>query len=137
MPLICPTCQSVFAGRLDPSVPTAPTGYFAWGCFRYFSLEAAWLARFQAKACPGLDPGWIPVRVKKTRQIKNLESRFDSIETAKALVAVAAADVDPLQSIGRPGSAPAAVVGGVGEGRANESKAIEAVMEAVAMEREA
>ena len=24
--------------------------------------------RFRAKACPGLDPGWIPVRVKKTRQ---------------------------------------------------------------------
>ena len=49
-----------------------------------------------------------------------------------ALVAVAAADVDPLQSIGRPDSAPAAVVGGVGEGRANERKAIEAVMEAMA-----
>src|SRR5216684_9118964 len=49
-------------------------------------------------------------------------------------VAVVAADVDPLQSIGRPGSAPAAVVGGVGEGRANERKAMEAVMEAVAME---
>jgi hypothetical protein len=28
------------------------------------------LKRFQAKACPGLDPGWIPVRVKKTRQNK-------------------------------------------------------------------
>jgi hypothetical protein len=26
-----------------------------------------------------------PVRVKKTRQIKNLEPRFDSIETEKAL----------------------------------------------------
>jgi hypothetical protein len=33
--------------------------------------------RFQAK--------WKPVRVKKTRQIKNLEPRFDSIETEKAL----------------------------------------------------
>src|SRR4029077_20265806 len=32
---------------------------------------------FQAK--------WRPVRVKKTRQIKNLEPRFDSIETEKAL----------------------------------------------------
>jgi hypothetical protein len=42
--------------------------------------------RFQAKACPGLDPGWRPVRVKKTRQIENLEPRFDSIETEKALV---------------------------------------------------
>src|ERR1700692_1115906 len=33
--------------------------------------------RFQAK--------WIPVRVKKTRKIKNLDPRFDSIETEKAL----------------------------------------------------
>jgi uncharacterized membrane protein len=30
--------------------------------------------------------GWTPVRVKKTRQIRNLEPRFDSIETEKALV---------------------------------------------------
>jgi hypothetical protein len=29
--------------------------------------------------------GWRPVRVKKTRQIKNLEPRFDSIETERAL----------------------------------------------------
>ena len=43
------------------------------------------LERFQAKACPGLDPGWKPVRVKKTRQIKNREPRFDSIEAEKAL----------------------------------------------------
>src|SRR6202034_1990720 len=34
---------------------------------RGFSLK-----RFRAKACPGLDPGWIPVRVKKTRQNKYL-----------------------------------------------------------------
>jgi hypothetical protein len=34
-------------------------------------------ARFQAKCTP--------VRVKKTRQIKNLEPRFDSIEAGKAL----------------------------------------------------
>ena len=27
---------------------------------------------FSSEACPGLDPGWIPVRVKKTRQNKNL-----------------------------------------------------------------
>src|SRR5258708_7266434 len=26
------------------------------------------LKRFQAKACPGRDPGWVPVGVKKTRQ---------------------------------------------------------------------
>jgi hypothetical protein len=35
------------------------------------------LERFRAK--------WGPVRVKKTRQNKNLEPRFDSIETEKAL----------------------------------------------------
>jgi len=40
--------------------------------------------RFQAKARPGLDPGWKPVRIKKMRQIKNLEPRFDSIEAEKA-----------------------------------------------------
>ena len=33
----------------------------------------------------GLTRGWTPVRVKKTRQIKNPEFRFDSIETEKAL----------------------------------------------------
>jgi hypothetical protein len=38
---------------------------------------AQFLERFQAK--------WKPVRVKKTRQIKNLEPRFDSIETEKVL----------------------------------------------------
>jgi hypothetical protein len=40
-------------------------------------MAAASLERFRAK--------WTPVRVKKTRQIKNLELRFDSIETEKAL----------------------------------------------------
>ena len=51
------------------------------------------LERFQAKACPGLDPGWRPVRVKKTRQ--NQESRAFSVsilfETEKALALTAKA----------------------------------------------
>jgi hypothetical protein len=34
--------------------------------------------RFQAKACPGLDPRWPPVRVKKTRQNNNLEPKGSS-----------------------------------------------------------
>jgi len=38
------------------------------------------LERFQAK--------WTPVRVKKTRQTKNLKPRFDSIETEKAPAAI-------------------------------------------------
>jgi hypothetical protein len=40
--------------------------------------------RFPAKACAGPDPGWGPVRVKKTRPIKNPEPRSDLIETKKA-----------------------------------------------------
>ena len=50
--------------------------------------RTALLERFQAKACPGLDPGRKPIRVKKTRQIKNLVLRFDSIEAEKALVRI-------------------------------------------------
>jgi hypothetical protein len=41
------------------------------------NLYSVKIERFQAK--------WKPVRVKKTRQIKNLEPRFDSIEAEKAL----------------------------------------------------
>src|SRR3989454_4974899 len=47
-------------------------------------LDDTALERFQAKACPGLDPGWIPVRVKM-RQNKKIEPRSDSIGTEKAL----------------------------------------------------
>src|SRR5215204_6356445 len=41
------------------------------------------LERFQAKACPGLDPGWAPVRVKKTRQNKNQELGSDFNQNRK------------------------------------------------------
>jgi hypothetical protein len=44
------------------------------------------LERFPAKACPGLDPGRIPVRVKKTRQNNNQSLRSDSIGTEMAPV---------------------------------------------------
>src|ERR1700682_4117306 len=37
VPLICPSCQNVFAGKA--SMPATPPCYFAWGCFRYFSWE--------------------------------------------------------------------------------------------------
>jgi hypothetical protein len=43
VPLICPTCQNVFAGKA--SMPATPR-YFAWGCFRYFSWERARVGRF-------------------------------------------------------------------------------------------
>src|SRR5882724_9542433 len=41
--------------------------------------------RLPAKACPGRNPGRIPVRVKKTRRNKNQSLRSDSIGTEKAL----------------------------------------------------
>ena len=47
-------------------------------------FSASRLEHFQAKACPALDAGWKPVPVDKTRQINNLEPRFDSTETEKA-----------------------------------------------------
>ena len=46
-----------------------------------------------------------------------------------SVIAVAATDVDPSQSVWRPRPAPAAVVGGVGVRHANERKAMVAVME--------
>ena len=47
------------------------------------TLAMVVLERFQAKRRP--------VRVKKTRQIKNLEPRVDSIETERALALATAA----------------------------------------------
>ena len=52
-----------------------------------------------------------------------------------SVVAVVATDVDPSQSVWRPRPAPAAVVGGVGVGQADESKAMMAVMEEPAVMR--
>jgi hypothetical protein len=40
---------------------------------------------FSSESLPGLDPGWMPVRVKKTHQNNNPEPRSDSIGTEKAL----------------------------------------------------
>jgi hypothetical protein len=40
--------------------------------------------RFPAKACPGLAPGWGPVRAKKARHVKNPEPRSNAIGTEKA-----------------------------------------------------
>src|SRR5712691_13076205 len=56
------------------------------------------LKRFQAK--------WKPVRIKKTRQIRKLEPRFDSIETEKALDREALSRVgrDPLRLARRRGA---------------------------------
>jgi hypothetical protein len=38
VPLICPTCQNVFADRSKHPCQRPPC-YFAWGCFRYFSWK--------------------------------------------------------------------------------------------------
>ena len=40
---------------------------------------------FSGESLPRTRSGVVPVRVKKTRQIKNPEPRFDSIETEEAL----------------------------------------------------
>src|ERR1700687_85335 len=61
----------------------------------------------------------------------NMVAALHQSRCVRPLVAIVAADVDPLQPIWRPRSAPAAVVGGVGIGRAKERKAMEAVMEAM------
>jgi hypothetical protein len=58
------------------------------------------------------------------------------IDRDALVVAVGVADVDPPQSVWRPYPAPAAIIGGVGERRADERKAMEAVMEAVPMAME-
>ena len=49
-------------------------------------LRCSVIKRFRAKACPGPDPGWMPVRVKKTRQTE-IRGLFgsDSIRTEQAL----------------------------------------------------
>ena len=57
MPLICPTRQNVFAGSLKASMPATPC-YFAWGCFRYFSLGGPWLQSVFALA---------PLKLRRTR----------------------------------------------------------------------
>src|SRR6202045_3511368 len=60
-----------------PEALSAGVDFSAVMCFALGnSASSTNLERFQAK--------WKPVRVKKTRQIKNLEPRFDSIETEKA-----------------------------------------------------
>ncbi len=48
-------------------------------------VEGSCHSVFRAKACPGLDPGWRPVRVKKTRQNKILNPGSDAIRTDQAL----------------------------------------------------
>jgi predicted N-acetyltransferase YhbS len=50
------------------------------------ALDGAWGMIAPIGAQEGFQAKWKPVRDKKTRQIKNLEPRFDFIETEKALV---------------------------------------------------
>jgi hypothetical protein len=50
--------------------PVIETGPSEWRSETRPSSYIREAKRFRAKACPGLDPGWIPVRVKKTRQRK-------------------------------------------------------------------
>ena len=55
VPVICPTCQNVFAG--NASMPAPPPCYFAWGCFRYFGWSEAHLAaRKRLVPLAGIEP---------------------------------------------------------------------------------
>jgi len=54
-------------------------------CYRLAAdIRCRWSV-FKRSMPSDLIRGWRSVRVKKTRQLKNLEPRFDSIETEKAL----------------------------------------------------
>jgi hypothetical protein len=66
-----PAAVRKFSGR-------EPDENFIRSYLRQIELELVPLEYFPAK--------WRPVRVKKTRQNKNLDSPFDSIEAEKALV---------------------------------------------------
>jgi hypothetical protein len=50
-------CGGSFANPSSPKRALQSLANFGFGT----------LERFQAKACPGLDPGWTPVRVKKVK----------------------------------------------------------------------
>jgi hypothetical protein len=55
-------------------------------------------------------------------------------QDSEALVVVVATEIDPVPSVWRPGSAPAAVVRGIDKRSAEEGEATEAMMEAVVPE---
>ena len=76
---------------LDPAVDPAAIRYRCHIPFSPNSIvpaqEPAIAARaFSSESLPALDAGWIPVRVKKTRQTKD-RALFRSIGTEKALAA--------------------------------------------------
>jgi hypothetical protein len=60
VPVICPTCQNVFAGPVKTSMLAAKS-YFAWGCFRYFSLEGAGTPSRSSRLRPP-SPNWASAR---------------------------------------------------------------------------
>jgi hypothetical protein len=67
---------AVGIGPVRRIVYPPPWANESWSFFFWGMLSFRGAIAFQAKACPGLDPGWKPVRVKKARQIKNLEPSF-------------------------------------------------------------
>jgi hypothetical protein len=71
-----PACLQGSHGRHSGAV-AQNAGAARPGRLRKACSSSARIERFQAK--------WRPVRVKKTRQIKDLEPCFDSIETERAL----------------------------------------------------
>jgi hypothetical protein len=61
-----PDCEVPGFFLIDVHQPAVTDSVNRFGA-RYDAMSE----RFQAKACPALDAGWIPVRVKKTRQTKD------------------------------------------------------------------
>jgi hypothetical protein len=80
----------IFVGNSVIRVPSTARGRSPARQAKAKCLLARYITVFQAKS--GLAPNeilerfqakWKPVRVEKTRQIKNLEPRFDSIEVER------------------------------------------------------
>jgi hypothetical protein len=68
VPLICPTCQNVFAGSVKASMPATPC-YFAWGCFRYFRVRRA-VARVRRPPSPKWASAWQPSLGYRERRLE-------------------------------------------------------------------
>src|SRR5260370_26161318 len=89
-PLLPPRCQGNASGKIG-RLPLVRGCNSSGIVSRAFIIRAPRPPRAQAR--PLLErfrAKWKPVRIKKTRQTKNLEFRFDSIETEQVLGCVAA-----------------------------------------------
>ncbi len=89
----------------------------------------AWIVAHEPRRRGGTGAQALSRQLARSSSLWRYTDRDATPVALVTVVTVVGADVDPLQSIWRPRPAPTAIVGGVGEGRANERKAIEAVMD--------